>query len=144
MSAIRELEAARDEVSLARKVAFNATQEQLILRNQVIADPALIGFGDDPLNDQCDAYWAQGFTAEKAKAKQIALLARRTRGQPRFRLLLVEFVDAELSVPGRVLFESDEVAILPSQSEGYDPLIIDVGSISLSVGRKYAFVLDAF
>jgi hypothetical protein len=144
MSAIRPLEAARREAALARKEAFSAIQEQLILRAQVIQDPALIGFGDDPQNDQCDAYWAQSFTAEKSKPKQLALLARQTEGQPRFRLLIVDFVDADLGVPGHVLFESDEMAILPSQSEGYDPLIIDLGDITLRAGQKYAFVLDAF
>jgi hypothetical protein len=145
MSAIRPLEAARREAAQAQRVAFEAVQEQLILRTQVLGISHIGGIGEDPGRNHTDAYWAESFTAEGTTAKQLVLLGHSTTGEMRFRVLLVDFLDADGTVPGSILFECDEMGVPSREGKaGYHVVVIDLGNTKLIPGERYAFILDAY
>ncbi|MEX2141032.1 MAG: hypothetical protein WD894_17335 [Pirellulales bacterium] len=142
MSAIRPLEAARREAAQAQREAFEAVQEQLILRTQILGSRLMVGIGQDVM---VDAYWAESFIAEGATVKELFLLGRSMVGETSFRTLLIDFLDADGTIPGRVLFEGDKVVVPPHEPKGgYHVVAIDLGSTKLVPGNKYAFILDGY
>jgi hypothetical protein len=143
MSAIRPLELARKDAESARKEANEAVHEQFVLRTQVIEDPLVTSLGEDPINDQCDAYWAQSFVAERAKVKQLVLLGRAIDEPVRLRILLVQLIDSGATVPGPIVFQSDVVEVPLRRLEGYNVVVVDLDDTDLKIGATYAFVLDA-
>lgn len=97
------------------------------------------------------AYWAQTFiaTGRSPATLTIAALNNLPGDVPpapfRFKMLLVEAPGtAGLFIPGAILWESGPVSISEVQSPQYSEVTFKIRGVHLTVGSRYAWVLDAY